>query len=93
MKFLFVQSDDDPDYGKVTFQENFNGNLTELWQKVWDNPDHKMDFILECQEDADDIYELNFELEADNLDEYTVEKMQDLIDYDVDKTYGWIKAE
>ncbi len=93
MKYLFVESDNDPDYGKLTFQENFNGNLRELWQKVWDSPDHKMGFVLECQEDADDIYEVQYLLKADNLDEHTVNLLQELIDYDVNKAYGWVKAE
>lgn len=91
-KYLFIESDDDVDFGKTTFLENFKGDLTKLWDDIYSNIDHRMNFTLVLGQ-GEDQEELEYQLVADNLDDHTFESMADLIDYETDKARGWIKID
>lgn len=91
-KYLFIESDDDVDFGKTTFLENFKGDLIKLWEDSYRNIDHRMNFTLVLGQ-GEDQEELEYQLVADNLDDHTFESMADLIDYETTKARGWIKVD
>lgn len=87
-KYIFVFSEEDTDYAKATFKENYKGDLTKLWREAWNSSKHKTSVLLKVED-----FDMECVIKADELDDHTVEVMQDLIDYDADKAQGWIKAE
>lgn len=90
-KYLYVECENDPDFGKLTFVEQTENRigLEEIWNQIWSKSNHESDFVIR---DPDSSWEETFHLKADSLDEHTMEVMQDLIDYDADKGRGWIKV-
>lgn len=88
MKALYIQSDDNPDFGKLDFEQNFKGDWVELWQKVWDKENHQMEYELETVDDGE-VWYTEYNLEADDLDDKTFYATKEE-DEDILKSHGWI---
>lgn len=87
-RYIFVSSEEDTDYAKTTFKENYKGDLSELWEEAWNSSRHETSILLKIED-----FDAEYVIKADELDDHTVEVMQDLIDYETDKAYGWIRVE
>jgi len=78
-KYLYI---DGGDYAAMVFEDEFKGSKLELWEKA--NKEGKQNY-----EDE----EFYFDYEALEMDDATVEKIQERMDYDDSKHANYVKVE
>jgi len=79
-KYLLINGED---YAALTFEDEYKGDRLELWNKA-KQAGKPLTF------EDDDMY---FDYSALELDESTVETMQDHMDYDDSKHQNYFKVE
>lgn len=84
-KYLFIDGGSfSADYAAVTFEDDFKGSKLELWNRSNEAGDKSLDY------DENDVA---FGYEAMELDEATVDQMQQRMDYDDSKHANYFKVE
>ena len=83
-KYLYITGGSDyADYAAATFEQDFDGSRLGLWTLA-NAAGHALDY------DNDDLY---FGYEAMELDDATVKKMQEHMDYDGSKHANYFKVD